>query len=186
MVWDLLEPTLRKSRANYLNGTKGGAPKGNKNNRFSQNTTEQQPKYNRKYNTETDTEIFNNSNQRLESEKPTAFSPTNPIKLENKDFERVKNLWNEHCAVLGRVTKLTSKRAGKHSRKAAITKCVNVLIELSANKSKEEALTTLEGVFRRVQSSSFLCGANERKWKASFDWVLRESNLIKIYEGGYN
>ena len=58
LAWDLLEPTLRKSRANYLNGTKGGAPKGNKNNRYSttQSTTEQQPKHNPKYNTDTYTE----------------------------------------------------------------------------------------------------------------------------------
>lgn len=192
MVWDLLEPTLRKSRANYLNGTKGGAPKGNKNNRFCKSTTEQQPNNNPKYNTDTETytdtetESFNNSNQRLESKKPTAFLPANQIKLENKDFEKVKNMWNAHCFGLGGIAKLTSKRPSRRNRKAAITRAVNVLIDLTDNKTKEAALNALESVFVRVENSSFLCGQNEREWKASFDWVMRESNLIKIVEGNYD
>lgn len=49
--WALLKPVLEKSRKYFENGAKGGAPKGNKNNRYctenhNQSTTEIQPKYN--------------------------------------------------------------------------------------------------------------------------------------------
>ena len=193
MAWEFIQPILKKSRKGFENGCKGaefgrlgGAPsekmKGNQNARKHPQTN---PTDTETY-TDTETESFNNSNQRLESKKPTAFLPTNQIKLENKDFEKVKDMWNTHCLGLGGIVKLNSKRPSRRNRKAAITKAVNVLIDLTNNKTKEEAMTALENVFIRVANSSFLCGQNEREWKASFDWVIKENNLIKIIEGNYD
>ena len=95
-------------------------------------------------------------------------------------------MWNTHCSGLGGIAKLTSKRPSRRNRKTAITRAVSVLIDLTDNKTKEAALNALESVFVRVANSSFLCGQNDREWKASFDWVIRESNLIKIVEGNYD
>lgn len=194
LAWDLLEPTLRKSRANYLNGLKGGAPKGNKNNRYSttESTTEYQPKYNPKYNTDTykETEAYTdnvfNSNQRLESKKPSAFSPNEVVKFDNSDFVRVQKLWNLCCSGYRRVTKLTSKRPSRCNRKAAIATCLKMLMGISENATKEDAFTMLEATFKKVQNSSFLKGDNKRGWKASFDWVMKVDNLIKVMEGSYD
>lgn len=193
MAWEFIQPILRKSRKSFENGCKGaefgrlgGAPEGNQNARKQpQNNPQNNPTDTETY-TYTETESFNNSNQRLESKKPTAFLPANQIKLENKDFEKVKDMWNTNCFGLGGIAKLTSKRPSRRNRKAAITRAVNMLIDLTDNKTKEAALNALESVFVRVVNSSFLCGQNDREWKASFDWVIRESNLIKIVEGNYD
>ncbi|MBQ8865134.1 MAG: hypothetical protein IJ020_03225 [Bacteroidaceae bacterium] len=194
LAWDLLEPTLRKSRANYLNGKKGGAPKGNKNNRYSttQSTTEQQPKYNPKYNTDTYTDTYTytddiiNSNQRLESKKPSAFSPNEPVKLDNSDFVRVQRLWNSCCPGYRKVTKLTSRRPSRCNRKGAISACLKMLMGTTDNATKEDAFTMLKTAFEKVQESGFLKGDNERGWKATFDWVMKVDNLIKVIEGNYS
>lgn len=188
LAWDLLEPTLRKSRANYLNGKKGGAPKGNKNNRYSttQSTTEQQPKYNTDTYTDTYTDDIINSNQRLESKKPSAFSPNEPVKLDNSDFVRVQRLWNSCCPGYRKVTKLTSRRPSRCNRKGAISACLKMLMGTTDNATKEDAFTMLKTAFEKVQESSFLKGDNERGWKASFDWVMKVDNLIKVIEGNYD
>mgnify|MGYP003370427161 CR=1 FL=1 len=47
VAWVLIKPQLDANWRRYENGCKGGAPKGNKNNRYSRDTTKVQPKYNR-------------------------------------------------------------------------------------------------------------------------------------------
>lgn len=39
---------------------------------------------------------------------------------------------------------------------------------------------------RRVVSSPFLTGENDRGWRADFDWCLKPANLTKIIEGKYD
>lgn len=46
LAFDLIRPMLDANIKRWQNGCKGGAPKGNKNNRYSNRTTEIQPKYN--------------------------------------------------------------------------------------------------------------------------------------------
>ena len=41
-------------------------------------------------------------------------------------------------------------------------------------------------LFNKVANSKYLTGQSETKWKASFDWVLKPSNIIKIQEGNYD
>ncbi len=194
LAWDLLEPTLKKSRTNFLNGRNGGAPIGNRNNRFSdittESTTEKQANYNRKHNTDTDTDTetdsVNYSNQRLESKKPSAFSPSVRLKLEHSDFVCVQTMWNECCPTYRRVTKLTSKSGKRCNRKGNITVCLNMLAEEAKNGSKSEALKMLRSVFEKVAKSKFLSGQNYRGWKANFDWVMKPDNLVKVLEGNYD
>lgn len=40
--------------------------------------------------------------------------------------------------------------------------------------------------FRKCEKSSFLKGNNPRKWKASFDWIIKPQNLSKILNGNYD
>ena len=46
LAFDLIRPMLDINIKRWQNGCKGGAPKGNKNNRYSNNTTKVQPNYN--------------------------------------------------------------------------------------------------------------------------------------------
>ena len=40
--------------------------------------------------------------------------------------------------------------------------------------------------FQKCEKSSFLKGNNSRKWKASFDWIIKPQNLSKILNGNYD
>lgn len=40
--------------------------------------------------------------------------------------------------------------------------------------------------FQKCEKSSFLKGDNPRKWKASFDWIIKPQNLTKILNGNYD
>ena len=48
-------------------------------------------------------------------------------------------------------------------------------------------LETIKTVFTKMEASKFLKGDNDRKWKATFDWLFDNSkNWVKIYEGNYD
>ena len=49
------------------------------------------------------------------------------------------------------------------------------------NESYEE----WENFLNKISKISFLWGNNDRQWKADFNWVLNENNLLKILEGKY-
>lgn len=51
---------------------------------------------------------------------------------------------------------------------------------------REYGKTKMFEVFDKTQSSSFLTGANDRKWIADFDWLLQKKNFILILEGKYD
>jgi hypothetical protein len=51
----------------------------------------------------------------------------------------------------------------------------------------ERPLTEWREVFRRINSSSFCRGANDRGWVASFDWVVGSADVaVKVLEGKYD
>ena len=39
--------------------------------------------------------------------------------------------------------------------------------------------------FKAAKDSDFLTGENSRKWKATFDWIIKEQNMAKILDGNY-
>ena len=41
-------------------------------------------------------------------------------------------------------------------------------------------------IFKKAEESTFLKGKNGRKWKANFDWIMKETNFVKILEGNYD
>lgn len=50
---------------------------------------------------------------------------------------------------------------------------------------EEYGLESVSEAFRSVLDSPFLLGQNKRGWVASFDWIFRKSNYIKILERQY-
>lgn len=40
--------------------------------------------------------------------------------------------------------------------------------------------------FAKAGKSDFLSGGNNRNWKATFDWIIKPSNRLKILEGAYD
>lgn len=88
---------------------------------------------------------------------------------EKIDRQEVADAFNETCVSLPRVTKLTDKR------KKAIKSIL-----------KKHSLEELKNIFKKVEDSSFLNGSSGKWSGATFDWLLKESNLIKVIEGNYD
>ena len=84
--------------------------------------------------------------------------------------QQVVDRYNAICTSLPKVVRLTDKR-----RRA-------VRLIYGKGYTPEQ----LDEVFRKAQSSSFCTGQNDRQWKADFDWLLNESNLVKVLEGKYD
>jgi hypothetical protein len=49
---------------------------------------------------------------------------------------------------------------------------------------KSYSLEDFKTVFENAEASSFLKGA-DGGWKASFDWLIKEANMLKVLEGNY-
>ncbi len=84
--------------------------------------------------------------------------------------QQVVDRYNAICTSLPKVVRLTDKRR----------RAVRLIYD------KGYTPEQLDEVFRKAQASSFCTGQNDRHWKADFDWLLNESNLVKVLEGKYD
>ena len=76
--------------------------------------------------------------------------------------------------------------------------CVSLTpIKVMSDKRKQEAKTRFRrefhgqmgevcAFFRKVEASDFLCGRNGHGWTASFDWLMKSANAVKVLEGTYD
>ena len=95
------------------------------------------------------------------------ISPISP-KRDMTDYNAVIEAYNDTCYSLPSVKTLSD------SRKRAIRK-------LYKNYSMEQ----INEVFLKAQCSDFLSGKSG-KWNATFDWLIKDSNFIKVLEGNYD
>lgn len=84
--------------------------------------------------------------------------------------QEVVDHYNAICTNLPRVVRLTDKRR----------RAVRLIHD------KGYTPEQLDEAFRRAQASCFCAGQNDRHWKADFDWLLNENNLVKVLEGKYD
>lgn len=85
--------------------------------------------------------------------------------------ERVReivDLFNGTCKSLTAVSHLTIQRAER----------VSALLD-------EYSIEDFAKAFRKVELSTFLTG-KDTKWKASFDWLIKDGNMAKVLEGQYD
>ena len=85
-------------------------------------------------------------------------------------YSKIKELYNKTCVSLSRVITISP------NRKKAI-----------AARWKEYGgeLDTFKNLFTMTEESEFLKGKNERHWTATFDWLMKPSNMTKVLEGKY-
>jgi hypothetical protein len=87
------------------------------------------------------------------------------------DFKKLAEYYNkELCPPLSRVTIPLSD-----SRKNAVRL-----------RAKEHGKENVFKMLNDVLKSDFLLGDNDKSWKASFDWIFKQSNFLKIIEGNYD
>lgn len=108
-------------------------------------------------------------NEQLKTQIREEEDKANKPEISNKP-QQLADRYNAICTSLPKVVRLTDKR------------CLTVRRIYSKGYTTEQ----LDEAFRRAQASSFCTGQNDRHWKADFDWLLNENNLVKVLEGKYD
>ena len=85
----------------------------------------------------------------------------------SSDLQSVVNLYHSICVSYPRIRYLSDAR--KKAIKARL---------------KSYSLDDFKTVFENAEASSFLKGT-DGGWKASFDWLIKEANMLKVLEGNY-
>ena len=90
-------------------------------------------------------------------------------KKENRiDYQRIADMYNTICKSFPSIRSLSD------ARKKAI-----------AARLKTYSVDDFRTVFENAEASSFLKGGNNRNWTATFDWLLKDTNMAKVLDGNY-
>ena len=79
-------------------------------------------------------------------------------------------MYNEICISFPKLTKLSA------GRKKAIA------ARIHAGYSEDD----MKRLFEKAEASTFLKGGNGRDWRATFDWLMKDSNMAKVLDGNYD
>ena len=90
-------------------------------------------------------------------------------KVNNIDYDSIKDAYNQKCPSLPSIKILSDSR--KRTIKARLK-------QLSAEEIFE--------AFEKAEASDFLTGKNDRNWTATFDWIMKDTNLAKILDGNFD
>lgn len=85
-------------------------------------------------------------------------------------YEKVKDLYHEICVSYPKVLKLSD------NRKKTIA---------ARFKEYDNDIDKFKELFTKAEASDFLKGNNDRNWSANFDWLLNQTNMIKVLENKY-
>lgn len=86
------------------------------------------------------------------------------------NYQQIADMYNDTCVSFPRCTQLSAKR------KEA----------LRARFRSGYTESDFKELFEKAQASSFLKGGNNRNWRASFDWLIADSNMAKVLDGNYD
>ena len=100
--------------------------------------------------------------------EPTVLVAEKPATLPIP-YQEIVDLYHNTCPSLPRVLKLNSKR------KAAIKA-----------RYKEHGTDGLTTLFKKAEESDFLSGRSGRWTACNLDWLLKDSNCLKVLEGNYS
>ena len=83
-------------------------------------------------------------------------------------YQEISDLYNSICLSFPRLTKLSD------ARKKAIKARLNIY-----------TIDDFKKLFTMAESSDFLKGKNDRNWSATFDWLIKDSNMAKVLDGNF-
>ncbi len=84
-------------------------------------------------------------------------------------YFKIQRLYSSICKSYPKLTKLSD------ARKKAI----------HARFASGYELEDFKRLFEMAEASSFLKGANNRNWQATFDWLIKDANMAKVLDGNY-
>lgn len=87
---------------------------------------------------------------------------------EKSDYKKIVAMYNETCVSFPKVSKLSEQR------KKAIKARLNTY-----------SIKDFKKLFEEAEASDFLKGKNARNWTASFDWLIKDANMVKVLDGNY-
>lgn len=93
-------------------------------------------------------------------------------KEEKKDltnYPKIIGMYNDTCVSFPRVNHLSDAR--KKAIKARLKKYSEADFQL---------------LFEKAEASDFLKGQNNRNWSATFDWLIKDTNMGKVLDGNYD
>lgn len=88
---------------------------------------------------------------------------------EKINYQKIVDMYNDTCVSFPRLQTLSD------ARKKAIRARLNTY-----------SMDDLKRLFEKAEASSFLKGKNSRNWSANFDWLMKDSNIVKVLEGNYD
>ena len=84
------------------------------------------------------------------------------------DYQQIVDLYNSIC------TSFPSVRSLSDARRKAIKARLNTY-----------TVDDFKQCFENAEASSFLKGSNDRNWTATFDWLIKDTNMAKVLDGNY-
>lgn len=121
-------------------------------------------------NTEIDKDKEKNNKSNIKSNKDTSKSTATDESQEKIPYQAILEAYTSTCKSLQKCTILSDKR------KSAI----------KARFASGYTLEDFKAVFKKAESSKFLKGGNDRDWRASFDWLIKDANMAKVLDGNYD
>jgi predicted phage replisome organizer len=103
-----------------------------------------------------------------EEDKEIEKESEREIDIKKVDCQQVVDLFHSTCKSFPKI------RSMSDSRRKAIKARLNTY-----------SLEDFKTVFENAENSSFLKGSNDRNWTATFDWLIKDSNMAKVLEGNY-
>jgi hypothetical protein len=91
-----------------------------------------------------------------------------PNGAERTPYKKIMELFNKTCPSFPKIKNIEGQR----------------MLHVSVQWKKHPDLNFFETLFQKAEESDFLTGRSG-KWRASFDWIVRPSNVTKIIEGNY-
>lgn len=88
---------------------------------------------------------------------------------ESTSYQLIADMYNDTCVSFPRLTTLSDAR--KKAIKARL---------------KTYSVEDFQRLFDKAEDSNFLKGGNDRNWSATFDWLIKDTNMAKVLDGNYD
>ena len=151
-----IDEATAKYQLDIENGKKGGRPK-------QTDGIEEKPTVSEK-----NPGLFLETQEEVEEEIEVEEEAEVDVEREKATCKQVVALYKQICVSFPSIRSLTE------ARKKAIKARLNTY-----------TLDDFRKLFEMAEASAFLKGANDRNWTATFDWLIKDTNMAKVLEGNF-